>query len=117
MNAPRAEIEKKHQFLQTKVGKGASIGANSTIVCGNNLGSYCFVGAGSVVTKDVSEFSLVFGNPAAPRGWVCVCGEILKDLGGQFFACSSCDKTYSVSGQNCRYPPNLNEDFRCVLKS
>ncbi|MHA1304439.1 MAG: acyltransferase [Candidatus Heimdallarchaeaceae archaeon] len=66
------------QLVETYVKKGASIGANSTIVCGKTLGEYCMIGAGSVVTKDVPPFALVYGNPARLCGYVCYCGEVLK---------------------------------------
>ncbi len=74
----------------TLVKRGASLGANSTIVCGHTVGRYAFVGAGAVVTRDVSDHALVYGNPARPMGWVCACGEKL----GPDLACSACGKTY-----------------------
>jgi UDP-2-acetamido-3-amino-2,3-dideoxy-glucuronate N-acetyltransferase len=64
-------------FLPTRVGRGASIGANATIVCGVTLGEQCFVGAGSVVTRDVPAHALIAGNPARQRGWICACGKKL----------------------------------------
>jgi UDP-2-acetamido-3-amino-2,3-dideoxy-glucuronate N-acetyltransferase len=67
---PRSFIERKHEFKPTLVRKGASIGANATIVCGVNIGTYALVGAGSVVTSDVKDFALVYGNPARQQGWV-----------------------------------------------
>ena len=67
---PRAVVNQKDNFQKTIVHEGASIGANATVVCGNELGRYCFVGAGSVVTKSVNDFEVVFGNPAKNRGWV-----------------------------------------------
>ena len=63
------------EYRETLVKQGASIGANATIVCGNTLGRYCFVGAGAVVTRDVPDYAMVFGNPARVRGWVCYCGK------------------------------------------
>ncbi len=66
---PRSIIERKKEFKKTIIEEGVSIGANSTIVCGNKLNKYCFIGAGSVVTKDVKSFSLVYGNPAVHKGW------------------------------------------------
>lgn len=66
---PRSEVNRKEEFAQTQVKKGATIGANATIVCGVTLGEYCFVGAGSVVTKDVDPYALVVGNPAIQKGW------------------------------------------------
>ncbi|MCF7859958.1 MAG: N-acetyltransferase [Candidatus Cloacimonetes bacterium] len=78
---PRAFIERKTEYKETRVKKGASIGANATIVCGVTLGEYCFIGAGSVVTKDVPAFALMVGVPAKQKGWVSREGEILgKDL-------------------------------------
>lgn len=67
---PRSAIERKDGFSQTLVGKGATIGANATIICGNNIGSYALIGAGAVVTADVMPFALVVGNPARQIGWV-----------------------------------------------
>jgi UDP-2-acetamido-3-amino-2,3-dideoxy-glucuronate N-acetyltransferase len=67
---PRAFVERKNEYLVTRVCTGASIGANATIVCGVTLGRYCFVGAGAVVTADVPDYALVYGNPAKVHGWV-----------------------------------------------
>ena len=76
---PRAGIRKMDQARPTTVKKGATIGANATIVCGNDIGRYAFIGAGAVVTKDVPDYALVVGNPAKQVGWVCECGERLDD--------------------------------------
>ena len=76
---PRAEIERKDEFRQTVVGRGATIGANATIVCGHRLGPYCFVGAGAVVTRDVPAHALVVGNPARQIGWMSRVGQRLGD--------------------------------------
>ncbi|RJR21080.1 MAG: N-acetyltransferase, partial [Desulfobacteraceae bacterium] len=89
---PRAELSRKHQLLETLVKKGATIGANATIVCGITLGRYSFVGAGAVVTKDVADHELVAGNPARRIGWVCECGE---RLGGDL-KCPVCHKRYTA---------------------
>ena len=67
---PRAFIERKHEYKNTLIKKGASIGANATIICGITIGEYAFIGAGSVVTKDVPPYALVYGNPARIQGWV-----------------------------------------------
>lgn len=75
---PRAEVNRKSEFARTIVQRGVSIGANATIVCGNTLGEYSFIGAGAVVTKNVPAHALVTGNPARIRGWVCTCGEKLS---------------------------------------
>jgi acetyltransferase-like isoleucine patch superfamily enzyme len=74
---PRARAP-EWSIIKTKVNKGSSIGANSTIICGLTLGEYSMIGAGSLVSKDVQPFTLVFGNPARMRGYVCFCGEILR---------------------------------------
>jgi UDP-2-acetamido-3-amino-2,3-dideoxy-glucuronate N-acetyltransferase len=78
---PRSEVPRRDQFLSTIFRQGASIGANSTIVCGTTIGRYAFIGAGSVVTRDVVDYALVYGNPARPRGWVCQCGVKLAFAG------------------------------------
>jgi UDP-2-acetamido-3-amino-2,3-dideoxy-glucuronate N-acetyltransferase len=72
---PRAAIKKQaHDLSKTSVRRGATIGANTTVLCGHVIGEHCFVGAGSVVTTDVTDFALVYGNPARRHGWMCVCG-------------------------------------------
>lgn len=76
---PRSAVERKNEFKPTRVKKGASIGANATIVCGVTLGEYCFIGAGAVVTKDVKPFALMVGVPARQKGWVSRSGAILDD--------------------------------------
>lgn len=76
---PRAHIERKDEFAPTHVGKGATLGANCTIVCGNSVGAYSMVGAGAVVTRDVPPHALVVGNPAKRIGWVSEAGERLGD--------------------------------------
>ncbi len=77
---PRAEVKKAHdQFVPTQVQEGATIGANATIVCGVTLGRYAFVGAGTVVIRDVPAYALVVGNPARQVGYMCECGETLPD--------------------------------------
>lgn len=75
---PRSAVVRKHEYKQTLIKKGASIGANATVVCGNTIGSYAFIGAGSVVTKDVPSHALMAGNPARQIGWMCECGEKLE---------------------------------------
>ncbi len=87
---PRAEIGKMDQVRPTLVKKGATIGANATIVCGITLGRYCFIGAGAVVNKNIPDFALVVGNPAKQIGWTCKCGERLSDD----LECLACEKKY-----------------------
>ena len=91
---PRAEIERKDEFRKTLIKRGATIGANATVVCGITLGEYCMVGAGSVVTHDVLHYGLVYGNPATPHGWVSQCGEKLK--GGKKAHCERCNADYFI---------------------
>jgi len=91
INNPRAEIRKMDQIQQTLVKKGATLGANCTIICGNCIGKFAFIGAGAVVDKDVSDYALMVGNPAKRIGWTCECGERLdKNL-----KCPGCRKHYS----------------------
>jgi UDP-2-acetamido-3-amino-2,3-dideoxy-glucuronate N-acetyltransferase len=97
---PRSHVSRKHEYRLTLVKKGASIGANATIVCGNNIGRYAFVGAGSVVTKDVPDYALVYGNPAKIQGWFCDCGVKLDFKAGKA-ECSACHRAYTLKGQEC----------------
>lgn len=71
---PRSHVERKDEYKRTLVCRGATIGANATIVCGNTLGRFAFVGAGAVVTRDVPDYAIVYGAPARIRGWACSCG-------------------------------------------
>ncbi len=82
----------KNEYRRTLVRRGASIGANATIVCGVTLGEYAFVGAGAVVTKDVQPYALMAGVPARRIGWMCQCGERLSDRGEG--RCAACGTTY-----------------------
>jgi UDP-2-acetamido-3-amino-2,3-dideoxy-glucuronate N-acetyltransferase len=95
---PRAFVERKHEYKRTLIKRGASIGANATIVCGTTLGEYCFIGAGSVVTRDVPPFALAYGNPAKVRGWVCSCGVKLNEN----LACPECGKKYGKENKGLR---------------
>ncbi|MDD5491843.1 MAG: acyltransferase [bacterium] len=86
---PRQESE----FRMTLVKKGASIGANATIVCGHTIGAWAFIGAGSVVTNDIPDHALAYGNPAKVRGWFCECGEKLE-FGKDSALCPKCRRSY-----------------------
>jgi UDP-2-acetamido-3-amino-2,3-dideoxy-glucuronate N-acetyltransferase len=90
---PRSHISRKHEFKHTLVKKGATIGANATIVCGNTIGRYSFIGAGAVVTKDVPDYTLVVGNPARVVGWMCECGHQLT-FNEDAAICLTCKKQY-----------------------
>ena len=92
---PRAEFPLgREHFLKTLVQRGATLGANSTIVCGVTLGAYCFVGAGAVVTQDVPAHALMVGVPAKQRGWACMCGAALELQGGHAH-CDACGRSYT----------------------
>jgi len=84
---PRAFVERKNEFKKTTVKKGATIGANATIICGNSVGMYAMIAAGAVVTKEVPDYALMTGVPARRTGWVCKCGEILKNKKHELFSC------------------------------
>lgn len=92
---PRAFIERKSEYRRTVIHKGASIGANATIVCGHDIGRYALVGAGSVVTRDVPDYAMVYGVPAKVHGYVCQCGEQIAFTAGQAI-CPACGKTYRM---------------------
>ncbi len=97
---PRSHVERKNEFRSTHIKRGATIGANATIVCGVTLGEYCFIGAGAVVTKDVVPHALVAGVPARHSGWVSHAGEMLElPLSGNAHAtCPRTGDRYSLSG-------------------
>ncbi|MEA5141169.1 acyltransferase [Arcicella rigui] len=94
---PRSAINRKDQYMKTHVGKGASIGANATIVCGNDIGEYAFIGAGAVVTKYVAPFALVVGNPAKQIGWVSEYGQRLKFNEEGMANCIESGQVYKLS--------------------
>ena len=95
---PRSHVNRRDEYKTTLVRKGASIGANATIVCGIILGKYCFVGAGAVVTKDVPDYALVYGSPARVRGWMCQCGEQLE-FENDRAVCKICGDAYGKQEQ------------------
>ncbi len=94
---PRSEIVRMHEIRKTIVKRGATMGANCTIVCGVTIGEYAFVGAGAVVTKDVPAFGLVYGSPAKLKGWMCECGVKLNWKGSK--ASCACGKAYVKKGK------------------
>jgi len=96
---PRAFIERKHEYKQTLVKRGATIGANATIVCGVTIGKYAMVGAGAVVKKDVPDYAIVVGVPAKQIGWACKCGTTLK-FENSYAVCSYCGNEYELVNGN-----------------
>lgn len=93
---PRSHVARKDEYRQTLVKKGASLGANSTIVCGHTIGAYAFIGAGAVVTKDVPDYALLVGNPARIAGWMCQCGIKLASSAQppKTATCTACGMRY-----------------------
>ncbi|HEU4643686.1 MAG TPA: acyltransferase [Gemmatimonadaceae bacterium] len=95
---PRSHVSRKHEYRQTLVKRGATVGANATVVCGHTLGEYAFVGAGAVVTRDVPAYAMVVGVPARVAGWMCRCGERLPleatVAPGTETACTVCGTRY-----------------------
>lgn len=100
---PRSEIARMSELRNTLIKKGATIGANATIVCGHTVGSYAFIGAGAVVTKDVPDHALVAGNPARRIGWMCKCGVKLVAHEGESWRCQSCGKRYQLKNNNMNF--------------
>jgi UDP-2-acetamido-3-amino-2,3-dideoxy-glucuronate N-acetyltransferase len=93
---PRSAINRRDQYAKTTVGKGASIGANATIVCGHDIGEYAFIGAGAVVTKTIPAFALVVGNPAKQIGWVGEYGHRLEFNDNGIAVCSESQQEYKL---------------------
>lgn len=93
---PRSAINRKNEYAKTHVGKGASIGANATIVCGHDIGEYAFIGAGAVVTKNVPPFSLWVGNPAKQMGWISEYGHRLSFDKMGFAECIESKEKYKL---------------------
>ena len=96
---PRSHVSRKDEYRETMVKRGASLGANCTIVCGHTIGAYAFIGAGAVVTKDVPDYALLIGNPARVAGWMCQCGIKLAS-GPQPPAavkCAACGSRYRTN--------------------
>ena len=100
---PRSHVSRKSEYRRTAVGRGATIGANATIICGVTLGEYAFIGAGSVITRDVSAYALMVGVPARRTGWMCQCGERLPDKDPNL--CAVCGTRYQLSGNELRRDP------------
>ena len=99
---PRSAVNRKSEYAKTIVRKGASIGANATIVCGNNIGKYAFIGAGAVVTKEVPDYALVMGNPAKQTGWMSEYGHKLKFDANSTAVCPESKQEYLLTGNKVR---------------
>jgi UDP-2-acetamido-3-amino-2,3-dideoxy-glucuronate N-acetyltransferase len=100
---PRSHVVRRDEYKTTLVKRGASMGANSTIVCGTTIGRYAFIGAGSVVTRDVPDYALMYGNPARRHGWMCACG-IKLEFEQETGRCESCGAEYKKTEQGAIAP-------------
>ena len=97
---PRSAVSRKSEYRRTRVRRGATIGANATIICGHDIGEYAFIGAGAVVTSDVRPYALMMGVPARRAGWMCHCGVRLPASGSPV-TCGSCGALYEVTEKSC----------------
>jgi UDP-2-acetamido-3-amino-2,3-dideoxy-glucuronate N-acetyltransferase len=96
VKTPRAFVNRKDRFEKTIIGRGASLGANATVICGRTVGEYAMVGAGGVVTRDVQAYALVVGNPVMRIGWVCRCGaRLAEDM-----TCPECGSVYCLANND-----------------
>ena len=97
---PRSHVSRKDEYRATLVKRGASLGANCTVVCGHTIGAFAFVGAGAVITKDIPDYALVVGNPGRVTGWVCECGVKLAAGAAvpAAVACQACQRRYVAAG-------------------
>ena len=105
---PRSHVSRKDEYRQTLVKRGASLGANCTVVCGNTIGAYAFVGAGAVITKDIPDYALVVGNPGRVSGWVCECGVKLASgaVAPALVTCAACQRRYAAAGNTLAPEPS-----------
>jgi len=97
---PRSGIDRREAFVRTHVGKGATIGANATIVCGHDIGEYAFIGAGAVVTKKVPSYALLVGNPARQTGWMSEYGHRLNFDENRIAICPESNQEYKLEGNS-----------------
>lgn len=95
---PRANLERKHEYRRTRLRKGATVGANATILCGITLGEWCFIGAGAVVTRDVPDYALITGNPGRQRGWMSRGGHRLRFDSDDLAVCPTTGDHYRLQG-------------------
>ena len=99
---PRSAIKRREEYLKTMVGKGATIGANATIVCGNDIGAFAFIGAGAVVTKEVPSYALILGNPGRQKGWMSEYGHRLEFDTDGWATCSESQEKYILEKNRVR---------------
>jgi UDP-2-acetamido-3-amino-2,3-dideoxy-glucuronate N-acetyltransferase len=99
---PRSAVNRRNEYAATRVGKGASIGANATIVCGNNIGEYAFIGAGAVVTKEVPAYALIIGNPGRQAGWMSEYGHKLGFDNNGLATCPESGQQYELSANGVK---------------
>lgn len=102
VNNPRSAVVRRNQYTKTHVGKGATIGANATVVCGHNIGEFAFIGAGAVVTKDIPAYALVIGNPAKQTGWMSEYGHRLKFDANGIAVCPESKQEYQLQGNKVK---------------
>lgn len=99
---PRSSVNRRNQYSKTHVGKGASIGANATIICGHDIGNFAFIGAGAVVTKNVSPYALVVGNPARQIGWMSEFGHRLNFDSNGYATCEESGEVYLIKNNEVK---------------
>jgi UDP-2-acetamido-3-amino-2,3-dideoxy-glucuronate N-acetyltransferase len=93
---PRSFVNRRNEYKKTVIKRGASLGANVTVICGNTVGEYALIGSGAIITKDVPAYALCYGNPIRQYGWVCKCGTKLTTEDEDHFICPECKKTYTI---------------------
>lgn len=108
---PRSFIERKNEYQTTLIKKGATIGANATIICGNTIGQYALIGAGAVITKNVPDYALMIGNPAKLIGYICQCGQRLDFKEGQA-QCLTCKESYVLQNGIVQMQIDADENKR-----
>ncbi|MCC7231773.1 MAG: N-acetyltransferase [Bacteroidia bacterium] len=102
INNPRSAVVRRNNYIKTTVKRGASIGANATVVCGHDIGEFAFIGAGAVVTKDVPPYALLVGNPAKQVGWMSEYGHRLKFDASGIAVCPESNQEYKLEGNKVR---------------
>lgn len=100
---PRSAVPRKSEYRPTHVHRGATLGANCTVVCGSSIGEYAFVAAGAVVSRDVPPYALMVGVPARRTGWMCRCGEKLPKGRSLEVCCSVCGSCYAIEAERCSF--------------